>query len=729
MKKIYLIFSFLITIALSANAQDHQFTPDMSRALFHKKLDDVQKQLFTKYGNAGEGLLKVDNDMEVNLQISYILKNKIDEIQRSTELDSTLSSNDKVAIIRGLEMMLVQYETDIKAGLSNWNQLPQIVSNFENALILNRSGKSLEPLASANKYGVAKLLVNNVAFLSNPYISNAKEVVLLKYLSEQPRKILPELSRNTDFRFTDSLLLIAAKKYPEDFLNYAQARGTALGAKISQLADKDKYIQLLYRLSHQASGQMYMPFLDPLAAGKLKQSDISEALKDSTKYYALLVKTQLENARRMIAGDTPIAQKSLQAMLKQKSNDLYVTVINGLHNSPDAIRFRSIQKLNVEELYYLIVLNEESIYTSSYKYVYYFMFNKLAKPVSDSLLTMVHYDKYKKFVTMASNYNTLDHFLSKMSKNHVNDLLVNFVNNLDNGSDEEDIEDAVDVANAYGGIKNDTLRSIMYNQVVKNYNQVKNTANTKAETIYKIEKLIMESNDGKEVDLSKSLGMLPLFDVSNNFLRDDKGRVIMQMFFYGDDDGKKTFRDLLVLYGDKNQWEMKSTPEWVQYTSKNTKIPFILFANRALDENEDLDEKAQRTLIDYMSKNGYEPTITVHRGHSYFLKYTIDKLPPSSKVVILGSCGAYQNLNSILHITPDAYIISSKQTGFGSINVALFKYMEEQLKSGKDINWPNMMKDVLARLGNGRKEDYQEYVFPHKNLGALFFRAYMKTLE
>src|SRR6185503_4552903 len=112
------------------------------------------------------------------------------------------------------------------------------------------------------------------------------------------------------------------------------------------------------------------PFLDQMYKGGLSMSEVTKALKDSTDYYSLLVKTEIAYAGRMAQGDTPVAMKGLEVMLRQKSSELYVTTINGLHEEAPPVRFKCIQKLSPQELYYLIVLNEPTIYTSSYVYVY-----------------------------------------------------------------------------------------------------------------------------------------------------------------------------------------------------------------------------------------------------------------------------------------------------------------------------------------------------------------------
>ncbi len=38
-------------------------------------------------------------------------------------------------------------------------------------------------------------------------------------------------------------------------------------------------------------------------------------------------------------------------------------------------------------------------------------------------------------------------------------------------------------------------------------------------------------------------------------------------------------------------------------------------------------------------------------------------MPATARIVVLGSCGGYNNLSEVLKISEDAHIISSKQVG------------------------------------------------------------------
>ena len=717
-----------------AMAQPPEFKPDISRALFHTRLDESQQYLLSADGRKDQQL-NLFTDEELNLQLTYHATARIDQWQMGIEQSATIPHQEKLRQLRAMTELLNRY-TDLmrkearKNKLLQWTSFPLLLDAYDEAVMLNARNEAITPAIVPLPYRVALLLTNSFAFTENTHLGESRQYLLLKYLGEHPNEILSQLEiyPNYTYPYADSLIIVQAYRNPEKLITYAQASRTDLSKKIRTV--NHPLVKLISELSRDNQGQMYMPFLHQITSGTLTRAQIAAAVRDSSAYYSLLVKTAVENAGLMRKNE-PVASGYIAAgMLKRKTMEVYVNTINGLHDYPAPVRFKSIQGLSPEELYYLIVMNETEIYTSSYMYVYNRIFELLPSKSSDSLLQLVNYDKYKKFLTMASNYNTLDNFLGRMSRESATTLMTDFVSNLDKGTGQDDIEDAVDVANAYAAIADTTMRELMYRQVLGNLESAVANNNKKAITIYRLEKLIMESSDGGErVNLTDSLGIQPIYTVKNDYLKDEKGRIVMQMYFYGDGAGKGSFNTLTGLMGDKNQWQVTSTPQWVQWTSIGTAVPFVLFANRALDEEQDLDEKAQHALIDWMGQNTFHPTITVHRGHSYYLKYTIEKMLPSSKVVVLGSCGAYHNLADVLEISPEAYIIASKQVGYGVINIQLFMYLINELKRGRDVIWPEMMNDVAKNVGEGRKSDFDDYIFPHRNLGAIFIKAYRKAME
>ncbi|MBK7882834.1 MAG: hypothetical protein IPJ81_02605 [Chitinophagaceae bacterium] len=105
-------------------------------------------------------------------------------------------------------------------------------------------------------------------------------------------------------------------------------------------------------------------------------------------------------------------------------------------------------------------------------------------------------------------------------------------------------------------------------------------------------------------------------------------------------------------------------PEWVEI--KSIREPKVwIYANRALDSDKNLDDSAQAHLNKYLNNNNLLPSVVIHRGHSYWLPGTIKRMQGDAKIVVLGSCGGYKNLNEILELNPDAHIISTKEIGTG----------------------------------------------------------------
>ena len=53
----------------------------------------------------------------------------------------------------------------------------------------------------------------------------------------------------------------------------------------------------------------------------------------------------------------------------------------------------------------------------------------------------------------------------------------------------------------------------------------------------------------------------------------------------------------------------------------------------------------------------------------------------------------------------------------------------EQLRLGKDLNWPSLWKGLTAKFGTvEEKEKFSDYIPPYKNLGAIFLMAYQKAI-
>ena len=712
------VFLFYVVLSLQSSAQTKPGIPLM-RKIFHENIDKSQKSI-DKLDKKEDHAFNATSDTEVNQQVSYTLFNKIDQIQDGIEADSSFDSNQKIKFLRSLNEALALYESGFRSKELKAEQLPDLINAYQDAMGLERKGLSIKPVLVDNDYEIGDILVKCVAFQKNPGIVEGKEAILLKSSQRHPERIIKFLASNPDASFSDSLLKVVAYNHQEDIYTYAQSN-TALGRKIKK--SEEPLIKTIANLASLKEGRLYFPFLDNLYKGKVSIEEIDKNRSDEYKYYRLLVNTEIDYTERLRQRDTPMAMNALTEMLRRKAIESFINVINGLHDEPDNIRMKKVEPLNPQELYYLCVLAENEIYTSSYLKVYERIFQRMKNPAGDSLLVSVNFDHFKKFIKMAANYNTLDNFLKRMEKDNAEILMRAFAKDLEKTGS---LEDAVDVADSYASISDDTLRKLILNEVQVNLRQQNKDESKRGLAIYDLLNSIFLSLDSSsKIDISEKFGIPPIYIVNSNSLKNSKGKIIIQQFFFGDKDGLYSYNQFKSLYNTPG-WRTVNKTDWIEVSSTKG-VPVIIYANKPFDEKESLDEKAQENLSEYLSENNLVPTIIIHRGHSYHVNSTIRQVDKTTKVVFLGSCGGYQNINRVLENSPFAHIIASKQTGTGAVNGPMIMSITETLRQGRDLNWPEMWKNLGVKLKDNNM--FEDYVPPYKNLGALFIMAYNRVME
>ena len=731
LRLILLFAASLACTASYAQPNSYPFKVQQDRMLWHDNIDKEQKRLLALDGRADDSIT-ISRDENINLQIADALIRQVDEWQQSIELDSTLTGQGKIKYLRSLESMIKGYNNHYRQRDFPPSMAPGLVEAFKQAMKLDRMNKSIEPVIEENTYGIGKILVE--CFLlptENIGVKSSREVLLRKYCELHPDEILNVVGTNPDLPFADSLIIVAGHRNPKKLYDYAAAR-TVLATRIRE--SRDSLVHTVARMANSKSGQLYFPFLDNLIRGKITINDINKVKDNGLNYYRLLVKTRMDYAERLLPPnhDTALEMGSLTKMLESKGKDIFVREINALHTvSNPAIRFKILDQLNAQELYYLIVLSEDEIYTSSYLGVYDRIFQRMASPRGDSLIMKLHGDYFRKFIKMAAAYNKLDHFLSTMDKDNANTIMKAFIIGLERANEEE----AVDVADSYSSIfdKNPALAQFVLSEVNWNYNRNLASNNKKGTIIYNLLKTLFESADtANNVDLSAKLGIPPVYSINYDSLADDSGRIVQQVFFYGDKDkdGQNSYNDFMALFLKKPEWKIteNSTKEWVTISSTRGK-PILIFANKPLYGEDDPDDKAQHHLDDYLFDNKLKPTIYIHRGHSYHVRYTLKQIEPSARIVVLGSCGGYNNLNEVLTISNDAHIISSKQVGTRAVNEPILQAINNNLLEGKNIEWINIWRDLSNRFARDpvAREKFEDYIPPYKNLGAIFIKAYRKA--
>lgn len=733
MKRIITLTGILFLLSSSFNQSQAQDIP-FSRQGFHAQVDKAQLSICAADGTKDDSFTPYTDNKELNLVSNKAITKQVDKVQKWIE-KSQLDNNGKIRFLRGLYELLYAYKNSFLSKDISGALLTNTVKAYQDAMELEIKHQDISPILRENKAEVATLISINFSFKDNSGKPNFQYILLDKEIGAHPEKALYILSKNDDFPAIDSVVSVVARKNADVVYTYA-ASYTNLGEHIRK--SSDPLVNLIARIATARSGtgsfigRQLMPFLDEINGGTLTMEDIEGKMNDPVAYFKLLVQTEIHYAARVMKKDTPLAMQQIQSKIHSVGIDNFINKINGLHEKPNAVRYASLKPLSAIDLYYLTITSEDEIYTSSYVNgkdygVYNMIWQKGGKGfTSDTLLMDVYFDKFKKWIKMAANYNTLDDFLSRMDPENAQKLMLAFVRGLDKGSGKDSLEDAVDVAGSFASIDDPKISNLIMHEVQQQLKAGRQEGNKKKFDIYDILNTLFMSMDPKnKIDLSASLGIGPVYFMPLKGLQDTAGRITIQQFTYGDEDGRANYSRFMSAVSGAG-WKSSSNKYWSKVVS-TTGTPITIYTNKPLDELKGLDDEAQQALDAFLVENNIHPTMVLHRGHSYYLPTTIEQLVPSARVVLLGSCGSFQSLSSVLNKAPNAQIISSKQTGVGDLNLSLIMGMLNTLRAGNDLNWVKMWEKFSKDLKSDNR--FVDYVPPYENLGAVFYMAYRKLQD
>ena len=716
------IWILLPFMAFSAAGQDSSHTViDIRRVKLHEDIDGLQTRICALDGKPDK-MIVISRDLDLDLLLTDIYTRQTDALQRAIEKNIETDHRIKVKYLSGLTILLEELLRSLRSNALSASEAATLLEAYRQYMGLDIRGMGITGIVDHFPYNVNKMLLGeNSVFFENPALDSSRVIMFRQFAGLYPDQVLSRIEPYLDAAFADSLLVESAHQSPGIFYNYASAAATPIGKKIRSI--DDTLVRLITGIADESSGRLIFPFLHAILKGRISIDSIKSAATDNLAYYRLLVKTQIQFMDDMLARDTPILFQEMGTMIKRKAEEIFINEINALHDEPEAVRFKILEPLGAAELYYIIVTGEDVIYTSSYTGVYNRMMGRMQKRGGDALLMDVRFDRFKKFVRMAAAYNKLDLFLSSMPAENAQLLIKGFVRGLEKNLN---LEDAVDVADSYGSISNVAIRGLVKVEIEHNLEHQKSHGNERGVAIYDILKLLFMSVSDSSQLLSQRYGIPPVYALPLSNLSDSAGRIVQQVFFYGDKDGKESFANFMSMFRGKKDWQIVQEENWVEIKSLVGR-PVWIFANLPLDNSmgDDPDAKAQSLLIGYLRAQGLQPTIVIHRGHSYHLKYTVNQLSASAKIIVLGSCGSFQNLSTVLKICPEAHIVSSKEVGTKLVNEPVLKLINESVRVGQGVDWINIWHQLEKQFNTGvAKERFDNYIPPHKNLGALFIKAF-----
>ncbi|MCW5908086.1 MAG: hypothetical protein KIS94_09525 [Chitinophagales bacterium] len=472
-------------------------------------------------------------------------------------------------------------------------------------------------------------------------------------------------------------------------------------------------LQIMNRYTRKSNA---FTLIDDIMAGKLTIEKADAIGKQPEKY----LRTML-NIR---ARKSPLGEHSIEKELEVYALK-FVRIINDLHNERDAVRFASIENFTPEELYTLIVYSEEEIFTSTFNGLFNRLMVKLGPVSGLEFLKRVGDNRFRVFIKMCAGFGKLKIFLQTMTPLHQQMLMIKFASGLE---EYNDLSQAVHVADAFGSITDSLVLKILRSTVKVEYIRLLTKNHTRGIALYGLlSNLFVDQNIGSGdwfASVAKQYS-LPGFDKITNdklFDRDEVNRWLI--YFYDDEDGDASFASFRKIFSD-TAWTIIDSTHYVLIQSKRGKEVHI-YANKPKSEYE-----GQAQLEKLFADNGYEPNVMVHRGHSYYASKTIEKVRDNTQVFVLGSCGGYHSISTIIERSSEASIISSKQIGTMYVNNPMLKLMADNIREGKDVEWQPLWDKLGALVKDNPKalERFMDYIPPHKNLGAIFIKTYNSIME
>ncbi len=642
-------------------------------------------------------LNKIKGTIDNNSQLSLIEKDKARRSIIFFMQGITRRLKERKIHLYDIPGLSDSYEIILRAIISKQVILP---------LIKNFNPLETDLMATAFTQYDEQLLLNNIA--------------TFKRMQTTPAFIFSFLESKPGYLWADSLLVYAAMSDPMSMVYYLKKDNGIIQQKIR--ASSNQYIQQVVSFAGEKNAAELVVFTDELSRQEINASEIIATRAAPVKYFQLLVNTYLSTKI-----NNEISKSPLKKALKEKAISFFINPVNDLHNSTEKIRFASVNDLRPQDIYFIITKSGEELYTSSYLGLYKRLMNNYTNGYADSLLDIVGWRDLNVFLRMAANYNVLSDFLNRLSPATTQKVVHFFVSNIETPSYTA-VERAMDIADCFGALKDSTsAKELLREEIAGNLKRCTEAQHLQGMRLYSILSDLFTLTNS-DLGLQRLWGILGDYEnLPFVSITDSKGQISEAVLFYGDEDGVASFQNFLQAYNNKSKWEVQKNNNWVTIRSLDTS--FTIYANRPLSMEKQYDVAAQDSLFDYLANNEIDPSILVHRGHSYHLEKTLKRITATTKLAILGSCGGYNKAISIAVLNNNIQVIGSKKTGTKSVNDPILDEINTTISNGIDISWPAIWNQLGERFKNDKAalSMFEEYFPPSHNPGLFLFKLYQSN--
>lgn len=474
---------------------------------------------------------------------------------------------------------------------------------------------------------------------------------------------------------------------------------------------QDSVIKILYKI-HQEAGinsRAYL-LLDDIYHHRLTIGAADSLCKDSQR----LTKRMIELlAKPNVLGKYSIEQEISFRALK------FVRHLNISENT-DNYFSENLQSLTSEELYTFLTYGEDEIIQKGFYKMLKTLLNKTPQGNLYPLMEKLGFNNYKKFLRKCAYYDLLDTVFNSFSPQQKDKMVQMLLDKMEMSSEA----DAIQVADIIISLNSPSITELIHERLKDEYERAENAKLDKGVAIYGILSSLLSKKleygwakyVAQKYELP-GLDLLPAYSLFNQQMVN-----IQQYYFYNDDDGVGSYNNFIKSYERSPlEWLIKDLGSFVMIQSK-TGRKIEVYANKARE-----GEKGISDMLDYMKKNNLEPQIVVHRGLSTHTLKTFTRIPSSAKLILDGSCGGYHVQQVAIDRAPGAQILCNRNVGTMHINDPMFKQINDDIRAGKDISWPDFWDKMNKRVGTNPY--FKDYIPPHKNAATILIKALYDILE
>lgn len=559
----------------------------------------------------------------------------------------------------------------------------------------------------ALKKNILSSLQNMPSYIDQDYA----EEILLYAATKEPDELFKKIEVFRNKRFSKTVLEQCANYAPVSVRRYLYNPMHPVNYILSYSADP--VVKKIVAINQEiGSNSKALLLLDDIIAGKIQVKDAIEISRDPNRLFRAIVK--------IVSRPNYIGKYSIDHEMRDFSLR-FIREINDKIASGGTQPFYQVEGLGSSELYFLMLYGREEVFTSTFNGLFKRLIQKLPDGNGNNFLRGVNNNRFRDFISLCSNFGTLEEFLLTFNATQKEQILVSYVSNLEN--DQDNLSSVVLVAEAITNISDYPLLSILNNTIKREYERVAAANDNIGISLYGVLSSIISGNAQAEpkwyYSVSQQFKVSPVSTLLSSILFNDKV-CIEQMYFYNDDDGRGSFINFMNTYRNQAGWLVEDRNSFVRVYSQ-TGMQVEIFANKP-----EFEENGISAIETYFKGKNLTPSVVVHRGHSFHTEATLERIPASAKLIFVGSCGGFYKISAALENAPEAHIISTKQVGTKTVNDAMLLSINENIRNGKDIIWNEFWDKMRDKLGNNQY--FSDYISPNKNLESIFIRAYYKTL-